>query len=130
CPRTATGWEIHPAGLVRILEWVRNRYGDKPLYITENGAAIDDEPAANGAVDDAVRVQYLREHLRGARQAIDSGVNLRGYFVWSLLDNFEWHSGYSKRFGIFRVDYPTQRRIPKSSARFFSSVIRSDGAEL
>jgi beta-glucosidase len=130
CPRTATGWEIHPPGLVDTLQWVRNRYGDKPLYITENGAAFDDEPESSGAVDDVARVEYLREHLQAARQAIGLGVNLRGYFVWSLLDNFEWHSGYSKRFGIFRVDYPTQRRIPKSSARFFSSVIRSDGAAL
>jgi beta-glucosidase len=130
CPRTATGWEIHPAGLVETLRSVRERYGDLPLYIAENGAAFDDQPQPNGGVVDTQRVEYIRDHLRAARQAIDAGVNLRGYFVWSLLDNFEWHSGFSKRFGIVRVDYQTQRRIPKSSARFYSSVIRSHGAAI
>jgi beta-glucosidase len=130
CPRTATGWEIHPTGLVKTLQWVRDRYGDKPLYITENGAAFDDRPDKNGDVNDVDRVEYLRSHLRSARQAIGTGVDLRGYFVWSLLDNFEWHSGYSKRFGIVRVDYETQRRTPKSSARFYAKVIRTDGAAI
>ncbi|HEY4234598.1 MAG TPA: GH1 family beta-glucosidase [Lacipirellulaceae bacterium] len=130
CPRTATGWEIHPAGLIDTLRSVRERYGDLPLYIMENGAAMDDVPEPNGGVVDTQRVEYIRDHLRAARQAIGEGVNLRGYFVWSLLDNFEWHSGFSKRFGIVRVDYPTQQRIPKSSARFFSSVIRTNGAAI
>jgi beta-glucosidase len=130
CPRTATGWEIHPAGLVDTLRSVRDRYGDKPLYITENGAAIDDLPEPNGSVVDTGRVEYIRDHLRAARTAIDLGINLRGYFVWSLLDNFEWSSGFSKRFGIVRVDYETQRRTPKSSARFYAKVIRSNGAAL
>jgi beta-glucosidase len=128
CPRTATGWEIHPPGLVDTLASVCNRYGDIPLYITENGAAFDDNPEPNGAVNDAARVEYIRDHLQAARQAIGQGINLRGYFVWSLLDNFEWHSGFSKRFGIVRVDYETQRRIPKSSARFYAKVIRTNGA--
>jgi beta-glucosidase len=129
-PRTATGWEIYPPGLVETLLSVREQYGDIPLYITENGAAFDDQPDKNGDVQDADRVQYIRDHLRAARQAIDAGVNLRGYFVWSFLDNFEWHSGFSKRFGIVRVDYQSQRRIPKSSARFYAKVIRTNGAAI
>ena len=127
-PRTATGWEIHAPGLVDTLRSVRDRYGDIPLYITENGAAFDDRSDENGGVNDTDRVEYLRSHLRAARQAINAGVNLRGYFVWSLLDNFEWQSGFSKRFGIVRVDYETQRRTPKSSARFYAKVIRTNGA--
>jgi beta-glucosidase len=126
-PRTATGWEIHPAGLDRTLRWVRERYGNIPLYITENGAAFDDRANKNGDVDDAERVKYLRDHLHAAGEAIAAGVDLRGYFVWSLLDNFEWASGFSKRFGIVRVDYESQRRIPKSSARFYAKVIRTGG---
>ncbi len=129
-PRTAVGWEIYPQGIVEILEWVRSRYGDLPLYITENGAAFDDTPQPDGSVMDVERVQYLKEHLQAAGQALQAGVNLRGYFVWSLLDNFEWQYGYSKRFGIVRVDYPTQRRTPKMSARFFTKVVRSHGAGL
>ena len=129
-PTTATGWEVYPRGLVEILTWVRSRYGDLPLYITENGAAFNDETGATGAVDDPQRVEYLHRHLLAARQAIDGGVNLKGYFVWSLLDNFEWTYGYAKRFGIVHVDYETQRRTPKSSARFFSQVVRSNGKVL
>jgi beta-glucosidase len=127
-PRTALGWEIYPQGLRETLEWVRDRYGDVPLYITENGAAFDDIPLPDGSVKDIGRVQYLKEHLQAVGQALRAGVNLRGYFVWSLFDNFEWQAGYSKRFGIVRVDYPTQRRIPKASARFYSDVVRSRGA--
>jgi beta-glucosidase len=97
-------------------------------FISRKTEAIDDCPDANGGVNDTDRVEYLRSHLRAARQAIDAGVNLRGYFAWSLLDNFEWQSGFSKRFGIVRVDYETQRRTPKSSARFYAKVIRTNGA--
>ena len=129
-PLTASGWEIYPSGLVEILKWVTQRYGKLPLYITENGAAFDDAVATNGVVEDPQRVEYLRDHLLAARQAIDAGVNLKGYFVWSLLDNFEWASGYTKQFGIFDVDQETQRRTPKASARFYAQVIRSQGAML
>ncbi len=124
------GWEVYPEGLGEILHWVKTRYGDLPLYITENGAAYDDRPNENGDVDDVVRVEYLEEHLQAAGQALRAGVNLRGYYVWSLFDNFEWQHGYSKRFGIVRVDYATQRRTPKLSARFYSDVVRSHGALL
>jgi beta-glucosidase len=130
CPRTATDWEIYPPGLTAILEWIKSRYGDLPLYITENGAAFDDAVLPNGAINDRPRVQYLHDHLRAARQAIDAGVDLRGYFLWSLLDNFEWQSGYSKPFGIVHVDFDTQRRTPKASSQFYSNVIRSNGAVL
>jgi beta-glucosidase len=126
--RTALGWEIYPQGLADTLRWVRSRYGDLPLYVTENGAAFDDNPLENGSIHDVERVEYLKTHLQAAGQALRAGANLRGYFVWSLLDNFEWHHGYSKRFGIVRVDYPTQRRTLKASARFYAEVLRTHGA--
>lgn len=129
-PITATNWEIYPQGLTDTLCWIKDRYGDLPIYITENGAAFDDAASPNQIIDDPRRVQYLMAHLKAARDAIAAGANLRGYFVWSLLDNFEWQSGYAIRFGIVYVDFPTQRRLPKASARFFSNVIRSNGAEL
>src|SRR5439155_1429897 len=115
---TATGWEVYPAGLTEALLWVRRRYGDLPLYVTENGAAFPDPARAEDLVPDSPRLRYLREHLRPAYRAIEAGVDLRGYFVWSLLDNFEWSHGYSKRFGIVHVDYSTQKRTPKASAWF------------
>jgi beta-glucosidase len=124
-------WEVHPEGLTRTLLWVKERYGDIPLYITENGAAFPDPPVAVGdRLDDPLRVDYLRQHLLAARDAIRAGVDLRGYFVWSLLDNFEWAHGRSKRFGIVHVDYGSLRRTPKSSAHFYREVIRSRGAVL
>jgi beta-glucosidase len=128
---TETGWEVHPQSLTRVLAWVRERYGAIPLYVTENGAAFaDPETAAGDLVDDPRRVDYLRSHLRAAHAAIERGVDLRGYFVWSLLDNFEWAEGYSKRFGVVHVDYATQRRTLKASAQFYRDVIRSRGAAL
>ncbi len=129
-PRTATDWEIYPKGLEEILTWVKARYGEVPLYVTENGAAFDDVLSPNGSVDDSERVQYLQSHLQAARRAIGAGIDLRGYFLWSLLDNFEWQSGFSKRFGIVYVDFTTQRRVPKSSAEFYRNVIRTHGAVL
>jgi beta-glucosidase len=128
---TETNWEVYPRGLTDVLEWVAERYGNPPVYITENGAAFYDPPVAqNGAVEDPLRVNYLRSHLRAARVAMERGVDLRGYFVWSLLDNFEWAHGYAKRFGIVHVDYATQKRTPKASAKFYSEVIASRGAVL
>jgi beta-glucosidase len=127
---TAMGWEVYPSGLTETLLRVRERYGPIPLYVTENGAAFEDPPPEDGVVEDPARVAYLRAHLAAARQAIDAGVDLRGYFAWSLLDNFEWSYGTSKRFGIVRVDYDTQKRTPKQSARFYSDVIRTRGAVL
>src|SRR5262249_45299949 len=95
CPRTSTGWEIYPTGLMETLHWVKARYGDLPLYITENGAAFHDVLLPDGTINDERRVKYLDDHLRTARQAIEAGIDLRGYFVWSLFDNFEWQSGFS-----------------------------------
>ena len=128
---TETGWEVYPSALTDVLVWVRDNYGDVPLYVTENGAAFYDPPRArDGRVPDPLRVQYLRDHIRAVREAIDRGVDVRGYFVWSLLDNFEWSLGYSKRFGIVHVDYGTLERTPKDSARFYAEVIRTHGEAL
>ncbi|MFL5605269.1 MAG: family 1 glycosylhydrolase, partial [Gemmatimonadaceae bacterium] len=128
---TETGWEVHPPSLTRTLLWVTETYGRIPLYITENGAAFYDAPhAIDGRVDDPLRVWYYREHLKAARDAIAQGADLRGYFAWSLLDNYEWSLGYSKRFGIVHVDYATQARTPKASAHYYRDVIRSNGAIL
>nr|BFF25893.1 hypothetical protein GCM10025732_38580 [Glycomyces mayteni] len=100
------------------------------MYITESGASFEDAVAADGTVDDADRVAYLDGYMSAAGRAIEQGVNLRGYFVWSLLDNFEWGEGYSKRFGLVRVDYDTQQRTPKRSAEWYRGVIASNGASL
>jgi len=127
---TELDWEVFPQGLTDTLVWVKQRYGDVPLYVTENGAAFADAVRAAELRPDTRRVEYLRTHLLAARAAIAAGVDLRGYFVWSLLDNFEWSHGYSKRFGIVHVDYATQARTPKASARFYADVIRSNGASL
>jgi beta-glucosidase len=130
CPHTATDWEIYPQGLTDTLLWIKHRYGDLPIFITENGAAFEERFDNSTVVDDPLRVEYLREHLQAARRAIEQGANLRGYFVWSLLDNFEWQSGFSKRFGIVYVDYPSQVRVPKASAYFYCDIIRTRGATL
>jgi beta-glucosidase len=127
---TETSWEVFPQGLTDTLVWVKEHYGDIPLYITENGAAFYDPPTADGEVQDPLRVDYFRTHLRAARQAMDRGVDLRGYFAWSLFDNLEWSLGFSKRFGIVHVDFETQKRTPKASARFYSEVIRTNGASI
>lgn len=128
---TETGWEVHPPSLTRTLLWVTERYGRIPLYLTENGAAFYDAPhAIDGQVNDPLRVWYYREHLKAARDAIARGADLRGYFAWSLLDNYEWSLGYSKRFGIVHVNYATQERTPKASALYYREVIRSNGAIL
>ena len=128
---TEMEWEVYPEGLADTLRWVRDRYGDVPLYVTENGAAFYDPPAAPAAgVHDPLRIDYYREHLRAVHRAMGDGVNVRGYYAWSLLDNFEWSYGYARRFGIVHVDFATQRRTPKSSARIYADVIRTGGAAL
>jgi beta-glucosidase len=128
---TETHWEVYPEALTRILLWVKERYGNLPLYITENGAAFYDPPhTIEGEIDDPLRVEYFRQHLRAAHTAMRKGVNLRGYFAWSLLDNYEWALGYSKRFGLVHVDYSTQARTIKSSGRYYADVISSKGTIL
>jgi len=126
-PVTAMGWEIDSDGLLEVLRRVYAEYPTIPLYITENGAAFDDEVTSEGTVEDQDRIAYLDAHLTACHQAITSGVPLKGYFAWSLLDNFEWAWGYSKRFGLVYVDYLTQRRIPKASARWYAGVIARNG---
>ena len=128
---TEMGWEVFPAALTEVLTWVKERYGDIPLYVTENGSAFADPPTAiNARVEDPLRVAYLEAHLKAIRDAITKGVNLRGYFAWSLLDNYEWSYGYTRRFGIVHVDYQTQERTIKDSGRFYSRIIQSNGTSL
>ncbi len=98
-----------------------------PIYITENGIAVADYAGPDGAVHDPVRIRYVEEHLRAAREAIDRGVDLRGYMLWSLMDNFEWSYGYAMRFGLVWVDYPTGARSPKDSYRWYQQVIAANG---
>ncbi len=121
---TETGWELHPQSLTETLLWLHQRYGGLPLYVMENGAAFYDPPSAvDGQIDDPLRVHYLRTHIDAVREAVAQGADVRGYCAWSLLDNFEWAHGYSKRFGIVHVDVPTMTRTPKASAHFYASVI-------
>ncbi|MCU1231503.1 MAG: beta-glucosidase [Acidobacteria bacterium] len=122
---TETGWEVFPPAMTEVLVWFRDRYGDTPVYVTENGAAFYDPPAALGdVVDDPLRVHYFREHIAAVGRAIERGVDVRGYFAWSLLDNLEWSHGFTKRFGIIHVDFATQKRTMKKSALFYRDVIR------
>ncbi len=126
-PKTAMGWLIDPASFTSLLTRVHRDHPGVPLMITENGAAFDDVRGPDGRIADPGRVAYLRAHLAAVRDAMEAGADVRGYFVWSLLDNFEWAWGYSKRFGVIGVDYETQRRTPKDSARFYASVIAANG---
>jgi beta-glucosidase len=123
--RTAMDWEIYPDGLYEILMRVHREYGPVDLYVTESGAAFDDVVSADGAVHDERRVTYLQAHFAQAARAVASGAPLRGYFVWSLLDNFEWAEGYGKRFGIVYVDFATQERILKDSGRWYADFMRA-----
>ena len=128
---TETGWEVFAQGLTDTLVWVTQRYGSPPMYVTENGAAFFDPPALDGdRLADPLRVDYLRKHITAVHAAMAQGADVRGYFVWSLLDNFEWSLGYSKRFGIVHVDFETQKRTPKDSALFYAKVIASRGGTL
>jgi beta-glucosidase len=122
-PYTAMGWNIAPEGLEELLVSLSQQYPDVPLVITENGAAFDDE-VVDGRVHDDKRVDYLHRHFVAAHRAIERGVDLRGYMVWSLLDNFEWGYGYSKRFGIVHVNYETFERTPKDSALWLAELVR------
>ncbi|GAA1642940.1 GH1 family beta-glucosidase [Catellatospora bangladeshensis] len=126
-PRTEMGWTVDPTGLREVLLRLHATYPELPLYVTENGAAYDDAVDADGRVRDGDRIAYLRDHMAAAHEAMRAGADLRGYFVWSLLDNFEWALGYGKRFGLIRVDYDTQRRTLKDSALWYRDVIRSGG---
>ena len=124
--RTEMGWEVYPDGLYELLGRMHFDYRFPALYVTENGAAYQDQIGPDGQVDDPLRVAYLKEHLAAAARAIAAGVPLRGYFAWSLMDNFEWAYGYSKRFGLVYVDYRTQRRTLKTSAHWYRRVIAAN----
>jgi beta-glucosidase len=124
--RTAANWEVDPSGLTDILVRARDEYTQIPLYVTENGSAEHDYVGPDGAVHDSARVRYLQQHIQAAKSAIDQGVDLRGYFAWSLMDNFEWAEGYSLRFGLVWVDYPTGQRTAKDSYTWYSGVIAAN----
>ena len=122
--RTQIGWEVYPAGLLKLLTDLHQTYQLPPIYITENGAAVDDQ-VIDGAVEDEQRCRYYQNHLSSVDQAIRKGVDIRGYFAWSLMDNFEWSEGYKMRFGIVYVDYKTQKRTPKRSALWFKEFLNN-----
>lgn len=122
---TEMGWEIVPDGLYDLLITLSTAHPDLPVYITENGAAFADVVNDDGHIMDHKRIQFLKQHIEVCEQAVNAGVDLRGYFVWSFIDNFEWQCGYRPRFGIVYIDYETQRRIPKASAAYYTKVIRA-----
>jgi len=123
-PTSSMGWEMVPDSLLDLLVRLKADYGSTPIMITENGCSLDDVVDADGAVHDARRVEFYRTHLMAVEEAIARGVDVRGFFAWSLMDNFEWSEGYRRRFGITYIDYATQRRIPKDSARWLAEVAR------
>ena len=125
-PVTAAGWEVYPDGLRHLLTRLHRDYAPAALYVLENGAAYDDT-VVDGQVDDPLRERYLHEHLLACLGAIEEGAPLKGYFVWSLLDNFEWAEGYRRRFGVVHVDFATQRRTIKRSGRWYANVTRENG---
>jgi beta-glucosidase len=120
-------WPIEPEVLTELLVAIQRDYAPGRIVITENGAAFDDVVGPAG-VEDPARISYLREHVEAAREALGGGVALGGFFVWSLLDNFEWSEGYDRRFGLVYVDFPTQERIPKQSARWYSELAGAGAA--
>ncbi len=124
---TAMGWGIYPAGLTAALLEIHEKYAAPAMYVTENGAALEGVPDANGFVADWERIAYLREHLRALHAAIRQGADVRGYYVWSWMDNFEWARGYGPRFGLVRVDFETLARTPKQSAYWYRDVIARNG---
>lgn len=121
--RTAFGWPVSPQGMVDLLTRVQRDWAPARIYLTENGSTYDDVVLPDGRVEDTQRRSYLARHLAAARQALDAGVPLEGYFAWSLLDNFEWAEGYVRRFGLTHVDYPTQRRTLKASGRWYADFL-------
>ena len=121
---TAMGWPVDASGLTEVLIDIHNRYGDLPIYVTENGACYDETADPDGAVHDEQRIAYLHDHIAAARRALAAGAKLRGYFVWSLLDNFEWQEGYSRRFGVVHVDFATLKRTPKASFAYLANLAR------
>ncbi len=124
---TEMRWEVFPEGLYRLLNRVNYEYQPRKIYITENGASYSDGPDAAGQIHDERRIAYLRSHLEAAHRAIQNGVPLAGYFTWSIMDNFEWAHGFAQRFGLYWVDFATQKRLPKDSALWYRQVIAGNG---
>ena len=122
---TAMGWEVFPDGLANILTRIHREYGPISLVVTESGAAFDDHWDGNGNIHDQQRIDYLREHIQTVAQVLRQGIPIKGYIVWSFLDNFEWSEGYHKRFGLVYIDYPTQRRIVKDGGHWYASFVAS-----
>ncbi len=122
-PKTDMGWDITPEAIYWSLKFTKDYFGDIPVYITENGMAAPDQVEEDGTVQDIDRISYLRSHLKSLHRAVDEGCPLKGYYLWSLMDNFEWALGYSKRFGIIHVDYETQKRTIKESGRYYSRIM-------
>ena len=122
--RTAFGWEVSPEGLVSLLDRVNHDYQPARIFLTENGSTYEDVVAADGSVDDPQRQRYLQQHLLALREALAMGVPVKGYFAWSLLDNFEWAEGYIRRFGLTHVDFETQQRRLKSSGKWYGAFLK------
>ena len=127
---TEMDWEVFPPSFYDLLCRLHFEYQVPKLYVTENGASYSDGPTAEGQVPDERRIAYLRDHLAAAQRAVQAGVPLAGYFVWSLMDNFEWAKGYTQRFGIVWTDYATQQRLPKQSALWYKGVMAENGVEV
>ncbi len=125
---TEMGWEVYPQAIYESLMRFKNEWGDIEVYVTENGGAFDDK-IVEGRIDDRARIDYYRQYLEQVRRAMDNGVKVKGYFAWSLMDNFEWAHGYSKRFGLVHIDYKTLRRTPKQSAYWYKQLIEAGGYE-
>ena len=128
-PYTQMGWRIEPEAFTDLLTWVHRDYPEVPLVITENGAACADQVTPDGQVLDSDRIDYVHRHLAAVHAAIEAGADVRGYYLWSFLDNFEWALGYAKRFGMVHVDYETLVRTPKASAAWFGGVIAANAVE-
>jgi beta-glucosidase len=128
--QTEMNWGIHPQGIIGEVLHVKEQYGNPDIYITENGCAMPDQPDQKGFVADWDRIRYLKAHLQALHKAIERGANVKGYFVWSLFDNFEWERGYTPRFGLVRIDYKTQARIPKQSAYWYRDIIAQNGIDI
>jgi len=125
--QTTMGWEVEPGALTELLVGLRDQYGSVPVYVSENGAAFPDYVDQTGAVRDHDRIDYLDGHIRAVGAALAAGVDVRGYYVWSLLDNFEWAHGYKQRFGLVFVDYATQERLPKASFDWYRDIVAANG---
>jgi beta-glucosidase/6-phospho-beta-glucosidase/beta-galactosidase len=124
--QTTMGWSIVPWGCTKLLCWIHDRYNAPEIVLTENGCSFDDRPH-NGVVDDQDRIEFLSQYIGACHTAIETGVKLRGYFLWSFMDNFEWSSGFTRRFGLHYVDFATGQCIPKSSAAWYAGVLKNNG---